>query len=489
MYTKKDLIKLKNIIEIEKTRRLVEKAREGDYLSYVKLTNTGFKENRHSLYIIDKIQKALEKSKTGEIQILNINLPPQHGKSMLITKTLPSFYLMNNPNKNTLIVSYNEGTAIQFGRVNRDKIREWGWIYNKEIAKDMGSVLEYGLEGSNGYILSTGVGGSITSRTGNLIIIDDPYKSLIDASSSANRKKVEDIFDSAIKTRMHPGTILILIMNRWHEDDIVSYVKETYGDRVIDIVIPAEAGEDDILGRDVGEYLWLEHHDKTFYEDMKSNSFVWASQYQQNPSSAKGGEYNPDYLNYYNLDVILDNNGRIDVSYFDDLAWGIDGASKKGKENDFTSIMLVGRIGDRYLILFREKGKWDILELEERVVRYFKTYNCRKIIEDKNSGTQLIQILKNRYSMTNIVEQKADRSTGGKEIRAQYILPILKRGQIYVPNGVMWDDFFNEMKMFPYGTHDDEFDNLVQIITDMDTRYLQGKHKDRVKVVDKPDWL
>lgn len=478
--------------EIEKQKRLVEKAKQGDFLSYNKLTNTDFKETRHAVHVIGEIQIALDLSVDGRIQVICIHEPPQHGKSYPVTETLPSYYKLMNPDSSILTTAYNADTAENFGTKNRTKLEKYAHLFGHKLSSKSNSKTEFGLEGYDGTCLFTGIEGSITSRKGNLIIIDDPYKNASEAGSEATRKSVESAFDSAIKTRMHPGTILILIMNRWHVDDLSAHVQKTYNNicKVINIQAQCTDKEADPLGREVGEYLWPEHHSEEYYESQKYNQHVWQTQYQQTPELSKGGEFSSKDLNYYEYErVLIPGTQNINLSLFDDILYTVDSASKKGVKNDYTSFWLIGRIQDRYLILDRFKGKVDIVELVDLAIGKFSRYPCDRVIEDRASGTQLIQILENK-GYKRIIKGKADVSTGGKEIRAQYMVPILRRGQIYIPQGAEWEaEFGAEMDIFPHGVHDDEIDNLVRGITELDTRYQKQLNTSKAVVTNKPSFL
>lgn len=192
-------------------------------------------------FLCDKAQEFIEKPTDKAYEILILNTPPQHGKSTTITATLPSWYLMRNPDNKVIITSYGDSLAQRFGKQNLDKVKAYGKIFGVGLDKKKANATEFRIEGHTGVMISAGYGSGLTGNPADLIIIDDPVKNRVEADSETDReKKWKDYIDS-IESRISAGGKIILIMTRWHEDDLAGRLMEHYSDRTTVINLPCEA--------------------------------------------------------------------------------------------------------------------------------------------------------------------------------------------------------------------------------------------------------
>jgi hypothetical protein len=224
-----------------------------DYSFYLEYVHRGrYKPAAHHDLIAEKMQRIID----GSLKKLMIFMPARHGKSMSVTESFPSYFLGRYPRKRVIAVAYGDTLARKFGRKNREKIEEYGKeVFGIELASDNASVTDWAIEGTGGGMLSCGIGASITGHGADLLLIDDPIKNREEANSEHIRNKIYDEYQSSLATRLHSGGAIVLIMTRWHEDDLAGKILAKEKDWEV-LSLPAEAEEDDILGREIGEPLW-----------------------------------------------------------------------------------------------------------------------------------------------------------------------------------------------------------------------------------------
>src|SRR5262249_39293348 len=153
--------------------------------------------------------------------ILVIEAPPRHGKSELISKYLPAWFLGTFPQKRVMLAAYGASFARSWGRKARELLEEHGTqLFGVRVRDDLRSSSEWGLWGSEGGMVSSGVGGPMTGRGADLLIVDDPVKSSDQSRSETIREAQWDWWQSTASTRIEPGGCTIVIATRWHEDDL-----------------------------------------------------------------------------------------------------------------------------------------------------------------------------------------------------------------------------------------------------------------------------
>lgn len=478
------------IIEQEEHNRLKEKAKD-NYLAYCQYVHDGaFVPNRHATLICNVIDKAVKKAEEIQRRVdlgypinkedtvipILISLPPQHGKSMAVAETLPSYFNARNPDKTTMLISYNQDSARRFGRKNRYKLKTYApEIFGQHIDDRNSSVEEFGIKGHTGLIRSIGVNGSITGYAGNLIIIDDPYKNSQDANSATIRSSIQSIFDDSISTRMHPGTLLIVIHTRWHEDDLIAYLSRFYKNRAEIIRIPAECVDEssDPLGRKLGEFLWSEHHGVQYYLDKKKNRRVWNALYQQDPTPQDGSLFKKSEFRFYNRESIcISGTNKIDTSKFKRFCMSWDCTFEGDVTSDFVSGQVWGMLenGDYYL-LERVHKQLDFTDTASTIYKLACKYPYIRnlIIEKKANGHAIINTLEKVYNIRTIAEVPKE----SKEVRASAIAYVVNDGRVFLPDDMVdMESFLDEFTNFPKGRHDDDVDSFSQAM-----RWMENKRK------------
>src|SRR5699024_4569267 len=222
-----------------------------NYIDYFEYTNH-LKALRHQKYIASYLQDIAD----GKQRYLIVEIPPQHGKSTFITETFPSYYLGKNPEKLAMNAAYSEELFKKFGRKNREKFRLYSQeLFNVEISQETSSVSEWGIKDHLGQLYSTSILGGATGRGADLLIIDDPIKNRSEAESKTIRDKIYDEWTSTFFSRLSANGSVIVIMTRWHEDDLAGRLLKEKALPWTEIKIPAIAEDDDLLGREPGEAL------------------------------------------------------------------------------------------------------------------------------------------------------------------------------------------------------------------------------------------
>ncbi|WP_239256674.1 phage terminase large subunit [Listeria ilorinensis] len=425
---------------------------------------------RHQKLIADKLQKIID----GEQKFYIIEIPPQHGKSTVITETFPAYYLMRNPDNLAMVVSYSEELYKKFGRKNREKFRLYANdLFGLAISSISASVSNWGIENQLGELYSTSILGGATGRGSNLLIIDDPIKNRAEAESKTIRDKIYAEWQDTFYSRLSADGSVIVIMTRWHEDDLAGRLLKEGALPWEEIKIPAIAEENDMLGRKPGEALAPEiGKDEKWAERTKTvtGSRGWAALYQQRPSPAEGNIFKRQWIKFYVPDEEFKKKYNIgeDVAVlqrlFDKSAQSWDCAFKDTKNSDFVAGHVWNRKKADYFLIDREHDRMDLPATIDAIRRMTIKHPeaVAKYIEDKANGPAVMQMLKGEISGMIPVEPE-----GGKEARAYAVTPIFEAGNVYLPHPLYkpWvEDVIEEMLSFPNGAHDDDVDAMTQAL-------------------------
>ncbi len=454
-----------NIELIRKGAQIELANREYDY--YLEYSHRGlYQHAKHTLLISDKLKKVEQ----GLIKRQMILLPPRHSKSMTVSESFPSYFIGKQPNRRVILASYGDSLARKFGRANREKMREFGpKIFDVALDKNNANVTNWGVEGYRGGMVSAGIGAGITGEGADLLIIDDPVKNRQEADSFLYRDRIWDEWQNTLCTRLQPDGAIIIIVTRWHEDDLVGRLLNPDFGLVEDwdiIKLPAMAEENDLLGRKEGEPLWPEFgFDEKWIEEKKTavGTRTWNSLYQQRPSPQEGNIVNRAWWQFYSslpkeFDEIIQSwdcsfTDTKDSSYVVGQAWG-----KKG--------------ADKYLI-DQVRNRMDF----PATIRAIKSFSIKhpearlKIIENKANGPAVISMLKRQIPGLVPYNPK-----GSKESRAVAASADIESGNVYLPSGISWvDDYIEEWAMFPLGDHDDQVDATSQAINRLNLRPTRTK--------------
>ena len=454
-----------NLTILDVKRDLVRQS----YWEYVRLVHRGrWIAAPYLKYLCNMVQSFLDDELVNDdgtvVQILCVSMPPQHGKSMSITETLPSWYLGTHPTHRVIEVSYNEDFARKFGRRNKEKINEFGReLFDIGISKQTGAMDEWELDNNIGGMLSRGVGGSITGNPCNLMIIDDPVKNRKEAESETYRNSVWDEWLNSMRTRLAAGAKTLVIMTRWHEDDMVGRMLDQEGSRAQYLNLPCEAEENDPIYRDLGEPLgpilgkdaaWLADF-KPVYMTKKGKK-VWESLFQGHPTSADGDIFKRMWFKYYDYETL--------PGFWDEQIQSWDCAFKGTDGSDFVCGTVWGRRGGRYYLLDRLMERLDFPGTINAIMQMTKKWPAAltKLVEDKANGPAVISVL--QKDVPGLIAVNPD---GGKQVRAYAVSPAFESGNVYFPDTMIapWVvGAVDEMCGFPNVAHDDFTDSTTQAL-------------------------
>lgn len=441
-----------------------------DYYSYVRHTNPDFDAVKHQKFICDIIDRAIKKKEAmrrGEIpkenQYIMLNLPPRHGKSATVTETLPSYYMGKFPNDSVIVTGYSDTFAANFGRKNKLKIEQYGKdMFDIELSKYSSASNNFALEGYRGEMICSGILGQITGKGADLCIIDDPIPNRESANSPTMRNKIWAEWNDTLHSRQHPMAIYILIMTRWHEDDLSGrLMNEEFGEpydwQIVNLPLIAE--EDDILGREIGEVLWEGRLSDITIQRLRGVPQTFNSLYQGRPSSQEGNMFKRCNWGFYKY-------RREFIDSLPVLFMSIDGALTD--TNDRVSIQVWGKKNANFYGVDNVTDRLDFT-MTLQTIRMLLAKHPRisaKYVENRASGSPIMNVLNKEIG--GFLKIEASSATGGKEQRALAISPYQESGNILLPEGEPWvNDFIEELAAFPNGRYKDQVDAFTQIINKM----------------------
>lgn len=406
---------------------------------------------------------------------LILQVPPRHGKSTLASIAFPAWHLGNNPAHEFISVAYSASLSMGFSRKVRDMLRDTSYknVFKTRLDPQSQSA-EAWLTTEGGGFVAAGVGGGITGRGAHVLVIDDPVKNREEAESQYNRESTWDWYTSTAYTRLAPGGGVLVIMTRWHDDDLAGRLltqAEEGGDQWELISYPAIAEEDEEF-RNAGEALHPARYD---IEALKRiNKAVgprdWAALYQQQPVGEEGDYFKRDQIQYYNM---ADTDfGRMVFYQAWDLAIG------KGDRNDFTVGITVGvdEFDNMYVVDIM-RGKYDGFQIVENILDFADQWSPRAVGVEKGHLSMAIgPFLEKRVRERRAFQHYIQDLTVGrrdKELRARAIQGRIQQGMVRFPRDADFTaDLVGEMLRFPMGTHDDQVDALAWVglmLAEMDT--------------------
>ena len=448
-------------------RKLLEASLRNDLASF---TERAFQTvNPQTLFLPNWHHQAiahhLELCRHGHINRLIITMPPRNGKSHCTSVSFTAFLLGHDPAARIINATYGHELTADFARQFRVLVNS-AWYRQifptMRVTKD--TEVEF-ITSLGGYRFGTSVGGTLTGRGGNFIIIDDPMKPE-EAMSKSERDRTIGWFKGTLSTRLDDKRkgVIILVMQRLHEEDLVGHLLETEGARWTHLNLPAIAeeveavsiGPDQVHTRSPGEVLHPEREPRDILDEQKARmgSMVFSAQYQQRPVPTEGNLVKRAWFQTYTVLPERKPPDRIVQSW--------DMAEKAGQLNDFSvcTTWLVQK-KDFYLIdVCRQR--LDYPDLKKRVIDLATRYQADPVlIEDAGHGTPLIQDLRKGEKVRPIsIKPKGDKITRMSAESAK-----IEAGQVWLPHLAPWlQDFLAEMLAFPNSRYDDQVDSVSQFL-------------------------
>ena len=444
---------------------------------------------------LKKFSHAVTERKSPRLMLF---MPPRHGKSTLASVAFPAWHLGRNPEHEFISCSYSGSLAMSFSRKVRHQLREPNYknVFSDASLDPTSQSVESWLTTKGGGYVAAGVGGGITGKGAHVLVIDDPVKNREDAESEYSRDSVWDWYTSTAYTRLAPGGGILVILTRWHDDDLAGRLLAAAADGADDwevVKYPAIAEQDEEF-RVEGEALHPERYDVPSLTKIQKaiGPRDWSALYQQNPVADEGDYFNRDMINYYD-EADLDYTR---LRYY--CAWDL--AIGQRERNDY-SVGLVVAVDeyDKLYVVDCVRGKWDGFELVERILDLYETWRPGVVgIEKGHIEMALGPFLEKRVRERRLNEAYfRDLKTGrrDKEARARAIQGRMQQGMVYFPKEPLWvGPLIAELLRFPNGVHDDQVDALAWIglmMTEFATYIEPVEHipswRDKLRTIAKGD--
>lgn len=397
------------------------------------------------------IAEHLDGVTSGQIDRLAISIPPRHGKTTTVTVRYPVYRLERDPTMMTLITGYNERIARKFSRQSRNICaNRIPLSASKQAAEEWETAF-------GGGMVARGVGNPPTGIGFNLLIIDDPIKKREEAESENYREKLWDWYTDDLITRLEPGGAIIMIMTRWHHDDLHARAIASEPNKWTILKLPAlSEGRGDPLGRPEGQALWRERFDEEgllrikSIQTKKEGAYSWEAQYQQNPTPRQG-----EFFKVFNLVIVREIPKMLRLIRAWDFADSLKG--------DYTAGVLMGQdkegryyvldvIRERLLTDDRDRMVMNTASRDGRQVRIF-------IPQDPGqAGKGQVFAFTKKLAGYRVISAPV---TGDKTVRADPFAGQVNIGNVYLKEAPWNPEFIEELRTFPLGAFDDQVDSAA----------------------------
>jgi predicted phage terminase large subunit-like protein len=453
-------------------------------------------DNWHIDVICHEIMDMIE----GKNNRLIVNIPPRYMKSIICSVALPAFLLGHHPETNIICVSYNDQLAEKFASdCRRIMMQPWyqelfPWTHLRQSRK---SVNDFETTRGGGR-MSTSIGGMLVGRGADWLIIDDPQKP-VDAMSDTQRNHINNWYGSTCCTRLNnkaKGKIM-LIMQRLHMNDLTGFLLESdAGFKLIKLPVIAQEDEfwewtDRIRNlpksfiRKKGELLHPERDDMDAIKSVRDSQgeYGFSGQFQQEPVPLEGGIVKEKWLQYYDIEKLKGIDARKIRQIY--ISW--DTACKTGENNAYSACCIIAMVREnsvyKYYLLGVCRDKWEMPELVKVAKEIYDGWKykdgtgfpVKMLIEDKASGTQLIQLLnKDRDKYGRVFDIEAIKPDTDKVSRLYGASVYIQRGELLFPENESdwWNDFKKELLGFPSTKYKDQVDALTQCINYIQTEQI-----------------
>ena len=445
--------------QVMHAEKKIQNKAKNDFLSFVKCVWPDFIEGAHHRHVAEKFNKIAN----GEITRLIVNMPPRHTKSEFASYLLPSWMVGRNPKLKIIQATHTGELAIRFGRKSKHLIdsEEYKKIFITKLQEDSKAAGRWETA-QGGEYFAAGVGGAITGRGADLLIIDDPHSEQ-DAMSESKLESAYEWYTSGPRQRLQPGAAIVLVMTRWSTKDLTSMLlknqKEIKADQWELVEFPAIMED--------GKPMWPEYWSQQELEKVKATLPVakWNAQWMQHPTSEEGAIIKREWWRKWKHDWIPKLQHVIQ-SY--------DTAFMKKETADYSAIttwcvFYLSEDSPLNLILLDSiKGRYEFPELRRRALEQYKYWTPETvIIESKASGLPLTHELRQMdIPVVNFTPSKGN----DKHVRVNSVAPLFESGIIWAPEQKFSEEVIEECAAFPYGDHDDLVDSTTQAIM----RFRQG---------------
>jgi len=456
---KKDYMKM--YLKLDEKKKIAKV--KDDFLSFAKHMWPEFIEGRHHKIIAKKFNEMAE----GKIKRLIVNMPPRHTKSEFASSLLPAWMIGRKPKLKIIQTTHTGELAIRFGRKAKTLMdsEEYKQVFETRLREDSQAAGRWETAQGGEYFAS-GVGGAITGRGADLLIIDDPHSEQ-DAMNLTALERAYEWYTSGPRQRLQPGGAIVCVMTRWSTKDLtgmlVSKQKEPKADQWHVVEFPAILDH----GPKKQKPVWPEYWKLDELEKVKATLPVgkWNAQWMQQPTSEEGAIIKREWWRRWDKDWIPDLHHVIQ-SY--------DTAFLKKETADYSAITTWGVFypdndsGPNLMLLDAIKERLEFPELRRRALEQYKYWQPETVIvEAKASGMPLTYELRQmNIPVVNFTPSKGN----DKHSRVNACAPLFESGMIWAPEQNFADEVIEECAAFPHGDHDDLVDSMTQAVM----RFRQG---------------
>lgn len=462
----------------------VKEASQRRLINYCELINPKWETIWFHELIAEKLQSAIERLKKGEKVRIILSIPPRHGKSQLASIYFPAWALGKYPDLKFILSTYGAELSEKMGLQTRDVINSdvYKMIFpGIELRQDQKAKAKW-MTNKGGSYTAVGIGGAVTGIGADCIILDDPHKSREEAESETVRETVYEYYRSTLYSRLEGFGAVIIIMQRWHTDDLVGRLiedekkKKEEGSKDYDeweiINFPAIAEEDEYINgkliRKEGDVLWPSKFPVSVLNNIRETAGIYnfSSQYQQQPISSATQEFKEHMFRYFNEE---DLKGKY-LRYYT----LVDPAISQAKNADNSVVLTVAKEvnGPNIYRIREDAGHYTPQELIDLIFLHQNEYGSRVFVE----AVQYQQAIKyalleqqrklQKYFLINEIKSKTKQS---KELRIRGLLPFYATGVIYHRKKDV--EYEKELLTFPKGKHDDRIDTMSFIQDALDPTY------------------
>ena len=447
------------LAKLKLRQREKESLVKDDFLEFVKHMWPEFIEGYHHKIIAEKFNKLA----TGEIKRLIVNMPPRHSKSEFASNYLPAWMIGRNPKLKIIQTTHTAELAVRFGRKAKNLIDspEYQEVFKTKLQEDSKAAGRWETEGGGEYF-AAGVGGAITGRGADLLIIDDPHKEQ-DAMSKEGFDKAYEWYTSGPRQRLQPGGSIVVVMTRWSTKDLTGCLlhgqKEVKGDQWELVEFPAIMPS--------GLPVWPEYWKLDELEKVEATLPIakWNAQWMQAPTAEEGALIKREWWQ----DWPHENPPQTEF-----IIQSYDTAFLKKETADYSAITTWGMFRDdenqmHVILLDAEKDRYEFPELRRVAHESYLFWRPQMVlIEAKASGIPLTHELSRMgIPVVNYTPSKGN----DKHVRVNTVAPFFESGRVWAPMHKQYaQEVIEECAAFPNGSHDDYVDSMTQAIM----RFRQG---------------
>ena len=450
--TPEELDVLKKKLLLRKKTFQLKTLAQNNFIKFVKQVWPEFVEGPHHIKIAEKFQDLAE----GRINRLIVNMPPRHTKSEFASFLFPAWMMGRDPRLKIIQTTHTAELSYRFGRKVRNLMEENTFqdVFDDiELSQDSKAAGRWETN-KGGEYFAAGVGGAITGRGADLLIIDDPHSEQ-DALSETAMESAYEWYTSGPRQRLQPGGKIVIVMTRWSTKDLTGQLMKAQTDVKADqwdvIEFPAILED-----KPIWPQYWKLHE----LESVKASLSVakWNAQWQQNPTSEEGSIIKREWWNIWD---------RPSLPSLQHVIQSYDTAYSKKETADFSAITTWGvflhnETTPNIILLDVKKGRWDFPELKRISMQEYNYWEPETvIIEQKASGTPLTQELRRvGIPVVNFTPSKGN----DKHVRVNSVSPLFEAGQVWAPDEKWAQELIEECAAFPYGDHDDLVDSTTQAL-------------------------